>query len=66
MIGLYGSTDPVVNGPWGVPSRSVSPPSRVYTGIKRRDRTAGGFAGLDPEQVESAVDELLGETEGRA
>ena len=25
----------------------------------------GGFAGLAPEQVESAVDELLGETAGR-
>ncbi len=66
VIGLYGSTDPVVNGPWGVPSRSVSPASRVYTGIKRHDRRAGGFTGLDPEQVESAVDELLGETEDRA
>ena len=65
VIGLYGSTDPVVNGPWGVPSRSVSPPTRVYTGIKRHDRKAGGFAGLDPEQVESAVDELLSETAGR-
>ena len=65
VIGLYGSTDPVVNGPWGVPSRSVCPPSRVYTGIKRHDRKAGGFAGLDPEQVESAVDGLLGETAAR-
>ena len=65
VIGLYGSTDPVVNGPWGVPSRSLSPPSRLYTGIKRHDRRAGGFAGLDPGQVEFAVDELLGETAER-
>ncbi len=65
VIGLYGSTDPLVNGPWGVPSRAVSPPSRVYTGIKRYDRKAGGFAGFDPRQVESAVDQLLGETAGR-
>ena len=65
VIGLYGSTDPVVNGPWGVPSRSVFPPSRVYTGIKRQDRRAGGFTGLDPGQVESAVDELLGESRER-
>lgn len=65
VIGLYGPTDPVVNGPWGVPSRSVFPQSRVYTGIKRYDRRAGGFAGLDAAQVESAVDQLLDETASR-
>jgi 3-deoxy-D-manno-octulosonic-acid transferase/heptosyltransferase-1 len=61
VLGLYGATDPVVNGPWGVPSRSVFPGSRVYTGIKRIDRKGGGFAGISEEQVGRAVDELLDE-----
>jgi lipopolysaccharide heptosyltransferase I len=59
VLALYGPTDPVVNAPWGVPSVSVAPPGRTYTGIKRLDRSAGGFAGLEPAQVESAVDRLL-------
>jgi ADP-heptose:LPS heptosyltransferase len=59
VIGLYGPTDPVVNGPWGVPSCSVAPPGRRYTGVKRSDRRAGGFEGLEPSHVGQAVDELL-------
>jgi ADP-heptose:LPS heptosyltransferase len=61
VLGLYGPTDPLVNGPWGVPSRSVVPAGRVYTGIKRVDRRGGGFAGISLEQVRRAVDELLAE-----
>ncbi len=62
VLAMYGSTDPLVNSPWGVASRSVFPPGRRYTGVKRLDRESGGFGGLTPEQVETAVDELLAET----
>jgi ADP-heptose:LPS heptosyltransferase len=61
VLALYGATDPVVNGPWGVPSRSVFPEGRVYTGIKRIDRKGGSFAGISEEQVGRAADELLNE-----
>ena len=59
VVGLYGPTDPVVNAPWGVPSRVVFPPGRAYTGIKRIDRNAGGFAGIVADDVAAAVDGLL-------
>jgi heptosyltransferase-1 len=59
VVGIYGPTDPVVNQPWGVPFRTVFPPGRVYTGIKRLDRSAGGFSGLEPGHVEAAVAELV-------
>jgi ADP-heptose:LPS heptosyltransferase len=61
VVALYGATDPVVNGPWGVSSRSVFPVDRVYTGIKRIDRKGGGFDGIAEERVGRAVDELLDE-----
>jgi ADP-heptose:LPS heptosyltransferase len=64
-VALYGPTDPAVNRPWGVAYRSVFPADRTYTGIKRIDRRAG-FAGLTPQQVENAVDELLDETRERS
>lgn len=60
VVGLYGPTDPQVNQPWGVPFRAVHPPGRRYTGIKRIDRRSGGFAGITANQVEAAIDELLG------
>lgn len=59
VVAIYGPTDPVVNGPWGVPSASVVPPERTYTGIPRLDRTNAGFAGITPEAVGSAVAEVL-------
>jgi len=59
VVAIYGPTDPVVNGPWGVPSASVVPPGRTYTGIPRIDRTNAGFAGITPEAVQEAVDEVL-------
>jgi heptosyltransferase-1 len=65
VVGIYGPTDPLVNRPWGVPYRTVSPEGRVYTGVKRLDREAGGFQGLSADQVESAVLELLEETADR-
>ena len=59
VVAIYGPTDPVVNGPWGVPSASVVPPDRTYTGIPRLDRTNAGFSGITPEAVGSAVAEVL-------
>ncbi len=58
VVGLYGPTDPVVNGPWGVPHAVVSHDDRRYTGIKRRDRRLG-FAGLTPAAVRDAIDIAL-------
>ena len=60
VIGIYGPTDPVVNGPWGVPHRTLAPPRRRYTGIKRVDRRFG-FDGLSDDTVVEAVDALLNE-----
>lgn len=65
VVALYGPTDPVVNAPWGVPSVALSPPGRSYTGIKRRDRRAGGFEGIEPSQVEAALERLLSSTDRR-
>lgn len=59
VVALYGPTDPLVNSPWGVPARLVVPADRTYTGIRRRDRRSGGFEGIAPAQVASAVVELL-------
>ena len=59
VVGIYGPTDPLVNQPWGVPHAAVAPSGRNYTGIKRRDREAGGFEGLTPAQIDAAVDDLL-------
>lgn len=56
VVGIYGPTDPVVNAPWGVPHVVVTPAGRVYTGIKRIDRAAGGFAGLEPHQIGKAIE----------
>lgn len=64
VLGIYGPTDPEVNRPWGVPCRAVHPPGRRYSGIKRRDRLRN-FEGLSIDVVESAVDDLLRETETR-
>jgi lipopolysaccharide heptosyltransferase I len=60
VIGIYGPTDPIVNGPWGVPHRTLSPPGRRYTGIKRVDRRSG-FGDLSEVAVGEAVDSILNE-----
>lgn len=65
VVAVYGPTDPLVNAPWTGISRSVFPPGRAYTGIKRRDRAAGGFDGLRPGDLETAVDEVLAVTTER-
>jgi ADP-heptose:LPS heptosyltransferase len=62
VAGIYGPTDPRVNQPWGVPYRVLYPENRLYTGVKRLDREAGAFEGLEPQRVEAAVGELLEET----
>jgi len=58
VVGLYGPTDPVVNGPWGVDFRVVTPRGRQYSGIKRLDRRSG-FDGLETKDVADAVRDLL-------
>ena len=63
VLAFYGPTDPVVNRPWGTPFRTVYPPERLYTGIKKLDRQRG-FDGLTADLVHVAVDELLAETQG--
>jgi len=64
VLAFYGPTDPQVNQPWNVPFRSVHPPDRRYTGIKKRDRQRG-FDGLGADLVRRAVDELLAEIQDR-
>ena len=59
VVGLYGPTDPLVNSPWNVPFAALSPPGRVYTGIKAKDRAAGGFDGLEPDAVAGAITTVL-------
>ena len=62
VLGVYGPTDPRVNQPWGVPFRTVYPRNRDFTGIKRIDREAGGFNGLERSEVRDAVLDLIEET----
>lgn len=59
VVGLYGPTDPVVNGPWNVPSVALAAPESAHTGIKRIDRAEEGFEGLGTEAVTGAIREIL-------
>jgi lipopolysaccharide heptosyltransferase I len=59
VVGLYGPTDPVVNGPWNVPCVALAAPGSAHTGIKRIDRVAEGFDGLTPEAVVDAIGRIL-------
>lgn len=61
VVGIYGPTDPVVNGPWGVPHRTVLPARAAYSGVKRKDRRLGRFDAIPSEAVASAVGELIDE-----
>ena len=61
VLGLYGPTDPRVNGPWGVPARVVAPDGRAYSGIRRVDRRGPGCEAIEPTQVETALEDLLTE-----
>jgi heptosyltransferase-1 len=64
VVGLYGPTDPVVNGPWNVPSVALAAPDSAHTGIKRIDRAAEGFEGLSAEAVTDAIREILAQPRG--
>jgi ADP-heptose:LPS heptosyltransferase len=64
VVAIYGPTDPLVNRPWGRDFRVVSPAGHAHTGIKRVDRRSAGFAGITVDQVTTALDALLDETEG--
>ena len=59
VVGIYGPTDPVVNGPWGVRHRVIQPPGTDYSGIKKKDRRMGRFDRISPKTVETAVEEVL-------
>jgi ADP-heptose:LPS heptosyltransferase len=59
VVGLYGPTDPVVNGPWGVPNAALFPPGNTYSGIKREDRRLPGVDRIPVEAVEKALEELI-------
>jgi ADP-heptose:LPS heptosyltransferase len=61
VVSIYGPTDPRINRPWGVSFRVVSPSGREYTGVKRVDREAGGFEGIQLQQVEEAISLILNE-----
>jgi ADP-heptose:LPS heptosyltransferase len=61
VVAIYGPTDPVVNGPWGVPHRAVCPPAS-YSGFKRRDRRTGRFEDVPQRAVEEAVGDLIAAT----
>jgi ADP-heptose:LPS heptosyltransferase len=60
VVGLYGPTDPEVNGPWGVPHAVLTPPGNVYTGIKKKDRRLAGPDRISTDELERAVDRVLG------
>jgi len=66
VVGLYGPTDPVVNGPWIVPFVALTQPGSAYTGIKAIDREREGFGGLAPEAVAEAVRWILAQPGGAA
>ena len=59
VLGIYGPTDPEVNAPWNVPSETVFPRDRTYTGVKRIDRAGGGFVGLTEATVLDGLERLL-------
>ena len=64
VVAIYGPTDPIVNQPWGVPSRAVAPRDRLYTGRKSVDRVRG-FDGLVADDVERATADLWAASEDR-
>jgi heptosyltransferase-1 len=58
-VGIYGPTDPARNGPWGVPSRVLRHPESRRDHA-RRSTPEAGLLTIEPEEVLSAVDELMG------
>jgi heptosyltransferase-1 len=59
VVGIYGPTDPARNGPWGVPSRVLRHPESRRDHA-RRSTPEAGLLTIEPEEVLSAVDELMG------
>src|ERR1700761_65149 len=65
VVGIYGPTDPARNGPWGVPSRVLRHPESRRDHA-RRSTPEAGLLTIEPEEVLSAVDELMGASESSA
>lgn len=65
VVGIYGPTDPARNGPWGVPSRVLRHPESRRDHA-RRSAPEAGLLTIEPEEVLSAVDELMGATKSSA
>jgi heptosyltransferase-1 len=59
VVGIYGPTDPARNGPWGVPFRVLRHPESRRDHA-RRSAPEAGLLTIEPEEVLTAVDELLG------
>ena len=59
VVGIYGPTDPARNGPWGVPSRVLRHPESRRDHA-RRSTPEAGLLTIEPEEVLSAVDGLMG------
>jgi heptosyltransferase-1 len=59
VVGLYGPTDPARNGPWGVPFRVLRHPESRRDHA-RRSAPEAGLLTIEPEEVLTAVEELLG------
>jgi heptosyltransferase-1 len=58
VVGIYGPTDPMRNGPWGVPFRVLRHPESRRD-HSRRSAPEAGLLTIDPEEVLAAVGELL-------
>jgi heptosyltransferase-1 len=59
VVGIYGPTDPIRNGPWGVPFRVLRHPESRRDHA-RRSAPEAGLLTIEPEEVLDAVDELMG------
>jgi heptosyltransferase-1 len=58
VVGIYGPTDPVRNGPWGVPFRVLRHPESRRD-HSRRSAPEEGLLTIAPEEVLAAANELL-------
>jgi heptosyltransferase-1 len=65
VVGIYGPTDPARNGPWGVPFRVLRHPESRRDHA-RRSTPEAGLLTIEPGEVLTAVDELLGSRESSA
>jgi heptosyltransferase-1 len=58
VVGIYGPTDPVRNGPWGVPFRVLRHPESRRD-HSRRSAPEAGLLTIEPEEVLAAAKEIL-------